>query len=326
MRRSSLLLFCLAGCSPYGYSNETKKFSTDVSQLSDSVSGGYASLTSDLASRNRRVLIETRSYVVLPRSCAVPTSTSAVPCVITAARAPEIPPHRDMPVVDEANKAAATAAADALNEYVAALAAVTNATDQKNYQAALAQLVSAVKGLSSVIPVPIVGTVAPAAINLFGWLVGVALDEQRFDTLKDAVDKVDKKAGPAKPMESIGNAIALGIEEVVNKRKRVLWQEAENVVSQIGPHLGDEAYSRKLTDLQTILDALNSLRALDPESAGAGMAKAHEELAMAVDDPHRNLGTLIGALSTFATQASALRTALTPASPSSSSTPSKSSK
>jgi hypothetical protein len=209
----------------------------------------------------------------------------------------------------------------ALKDYAQALVAVTNAADRAAYNAAVAQLASTVGTIAEDAGPygAAASTEAPAAVNLIGWIVGTALDRQRFDSLKAGVIAVstpfsDGKhcaVGKTTPIDCVATEAGAGLYALALARREVLVKEVNVLTDPLGPSLTDAAYRQRFSDAQAVLAVLDGLRQADPNAAAAGLVKAHEALVAAVDDPSRNYPSLVKAVRDFADQAAALHSALT---------------
>lgn len=171
MRLSLLMLLLgLAACSPYSYSKEVSAISTGVTQLSNGFTSGYTALASDRESETQLTLTDTRARVSVATSCDDPTSK--LPCGLYrfGGSAPALS-------AIEQDRSKTMEAIAVLKGYADALAAVTNAADRTAYDAAVAQLSGAVGTLAKTADpaAPGVSTVAPAFVNIIGWLVVLLL-------------------------------------------------------------------------------------------------------------------------------------------------------
>jgi hypothetical protein len=201
----------------------------------------------------------------------------------------------------------------ALLDYSHALAAVTNAADRAAYDAAVAKLADSLKGLASAAgPSGAgMGTAVAAGVNILGWLVGTALDQQRFDSLKAAVNAVGMRPadGGDTPMKVITNAIGDGLEVANYQRLNTLNDEMNGDRVRLGPSLTDAAYRQRLDDALALATSIQALREADPRGTTDALNAAHEALVKAVNDPSRNLPALVKALTDFSDKAQALQTA-----------------
>jgi len=176
----------------------------------------------------------------------------------------------------------------------------------------VAQLSGAVGGLAKFAdPIaPGVSTVAPAAVNLIGWLVGTALDQQRFDSLKAAVNSVNTPLpNGEKPIHSVTKTLSIGLETLSSARRQVLYEEANVLVSRLGPSLNDAGYRQRLSDAQAEIALLDGLRQADPAGTAEALEKAHDALVAAVNNPSQNYANLLKAVSDFTDKATALQIA-----------------
>jgi hypothetical protein len=306
-----LLLAGLAGCSPYDFSPEVGAFAAGVDRLSNGFASGYTALASDRAAFVRLELTRERARVAIASSCfAPPSQPRQDPAPCTLYRLGGAPPA---PSGIERLHDRTMSLLAALQGYAHALAAVTNAADRAAYDAAVAQLASTVGALAQGAgPAGAgAGTVAPAAINLIGWLAGTALDQQRFESLKAGVTAAGTPLPNGEiPIDFVATAAGDGLYALSKERQAILIAEANALTRRIGPSLTDAAYREELSNAQGVLAALAALRHADPRAATAGLVKAHAALVAAVDDPSRNYPALLKAVGAFEDQAAALETAL----------------
>jgi hypothetical protein len=89
----------------------------------------------------------------------------------------------------------------------------------------------------------------------------------------------------------------------------VLYEEANVLKSTLGPPLNDAAYRQRLSDTQAVIAVLDGLRKSDPKGTVDALAKAHDALVAAVNDPSRNYSNLLKTVGDFADKAAALQTA-----------------
>jgi hypothetical protein len=316
-RRAPLRLCCallvgLTACSPYNFSSEVGAFSTGVDQLSDGFNSGYAALAADRAALAQLQLTSDRARVAIPKSCfAIPgkSSQNEVPCALY--RSGDSPPA--LSEVEQArNKTTALLAA--LRDYARALVAVTNAADRAAYDAAVGQLASAVGTITKDAGPQgaAISTVAPAAVNLTGWAVGAALDQQRLESLKTGVDAVGRPLSDGKtiPIDVVAREAGAGLFALALAQREVLVSELNTLTRPLGPSLTDAAYRQRLGDAEAVAAVLDRLRQTDPTATASALIDAHKALVAAVDDPNRDYSSLVEAVNDFADQAAALHAAL----------------
>jgi hypothetical protein len=318
-----LVLVDIAGCSPYNFSQEVGAVSTGVDQLSDGFTLGYAALAADRAAEIQLDLTGSRVKVAMASSCLVPAPKSSqdqVPCGLY--RFGGTPPGLSG---IEKLRDKTTAMLAVLRAYAHALMAVTNAADRTAYNAAVAQLSSTIGSLAQAAGPhgAAASMVAPAAVNLIGWVVGTSLDEQRFESLKAGVTAASTPLpNGAIPIDYVAITAGDGLFALSQARQAVLIAEVQILTNRLGPSLTDAAYRQGLSDAQAVVAVLDGLRQADPTGAAAGLVKAHAALVAAVNDPTRNYPGLLKAVRDFANQSAALQAALT-ATPAAKSTTSK---
>lgn len=305
----AVLLATLSGCSPYGFSKEVGDLDSSVSGLTASVNSGHQSLLNDTAASKRRDLIYHQRRVAIPPSCRQQPGRATEgdpPCLAFAVGGTPIPAD-PAPIAPKLKTMLA-----ALKDYTSALAAVTKASDRAEFDKEVATLSKSIQGLVAATGVgataaPVIGV----GINLFGWLVGTALDQQRYEALRKAVDYVDKPLDNGeKPMQVFANALGTSLTALTLRRRNQLLADADLVRAKIGPGMSEETYRARLADLELLLANVDALRKTDPMAAAQGLAKAHEELVKAVNNPKIDFAQLVKTLGDLKEKVSALQSAL----------------
>lgn len=329
--RQWLLTACLcllSACSPYNYGKEIAEFSKDIDKVSAGYKGGYDGLRADRAALSRQILLIDRPHLRLATSCRFSAEElqemgdKNAPCTLVPAPQPVrvIRHNGDLPLVirpdaarDEADRnrrAELAKVVDTITDYARALAAVTNAEDRAAYDKSIAQLADSVEKIGAFVPNGI-GTLAPVAINLLGWMVGTALDQQRFDALKGAVVKVGTKdARGVKPIGAVQEALSAGIRTLSLTRRQVVREQAVLLAQDLGPRLSPQAYAQRLDEVQALVTLLEGLRQVETGEFGKDLEKAHDALVAAVTDPRTQVSSFLAALSAFKDKATALKDAL----------------
>lgn len=308
MRLSWLLLFALAACSPYSFSNEVAGFSTGVDALSSGFTEGFAALAADHATTAQLEMIESRAKAQVKRttSCLTP-DPNTIPCELYTGDA-----EPTLTKVEQLRGRTMSAVA-VLRGYAHALMAVTNAADRAAYDAAVTQLSQSVGALAKNADpaAPGASIVAPAAVNLAGWVVGTALDQQRFESLKAGVNAVGTAPpGGKSPIATVAQALGAGLFALSQERQTALIAQAAILQRRLKPSLSDDEYGQALSDAQATLAVLDGVRQADPNAAAKALVDAHDALLAAVNDPKRSYASLVQAVSDFADRAAALQAAL----------------
>jgi len=294
MRTPGLLLaVCLAACSPYEYSKEAAGFGAGVDHLAAAFDAGYANLAVDQASATRQRLLDKRPVIHMTRSCGAPVGPSALsqqPCALYGAgdKEPTLP---DL----QRSQANARKALQGLTLYVHGLQAVTNAADRKAYNEAAKRLEGGVANLASAAnaALPGDGVIAPAVANVALWVVGAALEEDRFDTLKAAVNSGSSY------LPTVAAYLATALDEINNARRDVLFWDVDGLVAPLGARLASVGYKERYEQAEAQLAKLDALRHASAAQATKDLLKAHEELKQAVNDPSRNIAPLVNSVTEF---------------------------
>lgn len=302
-----VLFGMLAGCSPYNFQKDVTAFSTGVDQVSNAFASGYVNLAADQEAQTQLALTNSRATVLIAPSCGIAvgsTPQSQLPCELYP-NGSSAPTLMDI----QKTKSKTLQALSVLTNYSHALAAVTNAADRTAYDTAVTQLAGSVANLSMFANAvaPGASTVAPAAVNLMGWIVGTALDEQRYDTLKDAVNAASTA------IHTVATTLGIGLGALDDARRMVLYEETAALVKPLNSKLSAADYKQRLAQATTMIGVLDGLRQSDPAATTDSLAKAHDALVAAVNDPSRNYANLLKAMGDFADKASALQAALSAA-------------
>lgn len=337
---AAVLVSVLAACSPYSYSKEISKISDGVDKLSEAYTAGFTGITADWDAQTHARAIAARAIGQNPRILASSGCLKNIakeddpPCALYVKGTPE-PKWTDV----ELKRKKATDALRDLKNYANALAAVTNAADRSAYDAAVAQLASAVGAVLEAANAAMPGSSAAvsAGINIFGWLVGTALDEQRYDTLVKAVNAVGKPLPPATPgaapsksfsvcykpdpatdkqvarssIRIVTDGLCDGLEALAARQRELLKNQGEALLTGLNNGKWTEgAFATTFSEAQTAFAAQDALRKANPGSAANDLADAHDKLVEAIQDPKQNYAALMKAAGAFADKVSAVEAAL----------------
>jgi hypothetical protein len=303
-----LLIVSLGACSPYQYSKEISTFSGGIDQISGAFTSGYANLAADRITMIEQNLIDDKARVAIPQSCLVPVKHDAKtrqPCILFAE-------GRDEPQLTHIERLGedTAAALKVLTGYAHALAAVTNAADRTAFDGAAKRLQSSVGNLASAAKAVAPGAeaIAPLVVNVAAWVIGEALDEDRFETLKRAVTAAEL------PITKISTTLGSGLGALSSARRTVLYKTTRTLVKPLGPTTAPAVYKERLGQASVMLARLDTLRHADPAAAATALIKSHNALVAAVKDPKKQFGSLMISVAHFAETAKAVHGALaTPA-------------
>jgi hypothetical protein len=296
---SNSALALIAACSsPYQFSDQISRFSGAVENVSTAYNSGYDALISDKQNYNDLLFRDKRVRLTLSPGCTPSGHNVGLPCDIKDVSGPE--PSR----LDLAESHSTTAQSlQLLTEYVHALQAVTDASDRSRLDQAASQLSSSVSSLIAKVPAPGAALAAPivgAGFNAFAWLIGQELDRERFITLER-----DTKMASA-PISTLASALGLQLDAIAAERSEILFRTGNQYLKTSG---GTREASGRQT--QRALTAILDTRPSDTTKA---LIAAHQELITAIEDPSKNFGNFVSAVSHFSELAKALRDAMVPAS------------
>jgi hypothetical protein len=297
-----LALTFIAGCSsPYQFSNEIGSFSTGVDNVSSAYTTGYNNLANDHQTLQTLILNDTSAKLRLATSCN-PAAQSPLPCDFYRQGDPQ-PSVSDPALASSRPKT--LEAVKALTDYAHALQAVTNAADRAAFDSAAARLNASVTALGKAAGPQ--GAAASAAFsagfNIFAWVLGQALDQERFDTLKQDVNLA------AGPVQSIAHGLGAQLDAISQARQLVLYDTINALIKPLGPGYKNYA-TREATASQTKA-LLVQLEQATPSQVTDALIKAHDALRDAINDPKGSFGNFATAVGEFAELAEALKGALT---------------
>jgi hypothetical protein len=297
-------LTCIAGCSsPYQFSNEITSFSTGVDNVRSAYTTGYDNLATDRQTLQTLNFNDTSAKIKLANSC-FPGGDSTLPCDFMVNRQGEPQPSPSDPAL-QADRPKTLDYLNVLANYAHALQAVTNAADRAAFDSAAARLNASVTALGKAAgPQAAAGSAAfSAGFNIFAWVLGQALDQERFDTLKQDVNLA------AGPVQSIAKGLGTELDLVSETRQLLLTDTIKALIAPLKP--GYKNYmAREATASQTKA-VLIQLRQTKPSQVTDALIKAHDSLRDAINDPKGSFSNFATAVGKFAELAEALKSALT---------------
>jgi hypothetical protein len=197
-----------------------------------------------------------------------------------------------------------------LDNYIAALAAVTRAQDRADFDNAAAKVSAAVGELVQSAPPPYSAgaPVAKASTNAALWLVGQDLDHRRLQELQNATQKASE------PIHDLAAALGVVLTGQHRIRLRGLHHllavkvDAVNI-ARSKPHVTDQTYGAAIDDAQAAADAFQTVRAADPQATAQALSDAHDALVVAVRNNDGEFTALVASLQTFSQRANDLAAA-----------------
>ena len=311
----------LCGCSPYLYQKEVGSFNSSVAAVSNGITQGLDNLGQDQAAADLAQVVGARAGVNLSKECG--TEKPQDLCRIMSPKKAPSPSATDKftPVKPGVKKVLA-----ALKAYADGLAAVTNAQDRKDYDAAASQLSSSVAALGTAL-----GAVAPggaavgpalgALVTLTTWTVGTGLDAARYDTLKSAINAVGTPSADLGNQSAIqivvDKAITPALEAVRSARLELLFEQLNARTDRINSdlsatgaaHISLDRYDTPLKDSAPLVASLNAIKGVDPAALGKSLVEAHNDMQKAVNDKSKQFQSLVSSMADFAEKAAAVEKA-----------------
>jgi hypothetical protein len=333
-----------SACSPYVFSDNVQNLSAKMGSIDASYQDNAQKIVAERHLGNRTLWIHEKPVLLTGPGCDLDAANS-VPCDLIAKGAPLPTVHtaaKPEPIAPTANvcetitdlPAAPTPSAPtpsepttgsdkhppplqradllrALDNYTAALAAITKAQDRADFDNAAAKVSAAVGALAQSAPGPYGAAAAPvakASTNAVLWLVGQDLDYRRLHELQNATGVA------CEPMHVLADALGVVLEEQRDARLRGLFvllvrkTQALNR-ARAAPRVTDQAYGAAIDDAEAAADAFQTVRATNPHATARALSDAHDELVMAVRNNDGEFTALVAGLQTFTQRANDLAAA-----------------
>jgi hypothetical protein len=322
----------LLGCSPYVYSEDIATFSGKMAVVSAAYHDNAANIEVERRLRDRVKWTQTRPEIVLGSGCHPDRRSDRPPCALiekgfdaTAKSSPAVlvaptaPPNKrteDVCKLGQNPKPKPTAAtvailtpvqrADILKviaRYAAGLAAVTNAKDREEFDAAAAKVSEAVGSLTQSAGAAsgfgvAAGPLAKASTNIALWFVGQSLDYRRLEELRIATQEA------CEPVHALAMALEFMLEEQRGNRLDGLlgvlgWRVRGLNLGREHSRPSDQTYALAVNDAQAAVAAFETVRGIDPAGLAAALSKAHDSLVLAVRHNDGQLDALVVNLQAF---------------------------
>jgi hypothetical protein len=314
--------WALCGCSPYLYQKEVGSFNSSVAAVSNGVTQGLDNFGQDQAAADLAQVVGARAGVNRSTGCGTEDPHELCRLMVPPKSNPDTSAADTLaPVTPEVKKVLAT-----LKAYADGLAAVTNAQDRKDYDAAASQLSSNTAALGTALAAATpagaaAGPALAAAVTLTTWTIGTGLDAARYDTLKSAINAVGT------PSADLGNqsAIKIVVDKVItpllksvrSARLKLLSEQLFARTDRINTdlsatgaaHIPLNRYDTPLTDSASLVATLNAIKGVDPAALGKSLVGAHNEMQKAVDDESKQFQSLVSSMADFADKAAAVEKA-----------------
>jgi hypothetical protein len=146
-------------------------------------------------------------------------------------------------------------------------------------------------------------------VNAGGFLVGTALDQQRFEALKAGVTAAGTPPGGSSSIGKVAQTLGAGLFALSEARQAELVPEAQLLTGRLDSSLSASDYRQALSDAQSVVATLDGLRRSDPTAVAKALVDTHDALLAAVNDPRKSSASLVQAVGKFADQAAALQVA-----------------
>lgn len=290
-------------CSPYVYKDEINSFASGVDNLSDAVKAGTKGVAEDHQSLQRLKWAKSRAMIALTIACspgeqpAQNTGARAAESVCTIHEAAKPVPKRT------AIETKAGVLVKGLQEYAAALAAVTNAADRQALDDAASSLGQSISTIVTAVGADTGSAGAVGDLVAFG--LGTALDFERFRVLRK------RTAEAQAPLSELGKRLGTALDAIRDARVAELAEVAQMMATSLQAMPDQASYAERLAALQATTVAIQALRVSNPINAAQDMVKAHDKLVTALADEKRQVAAVGAAIKEFVEKAKALRAAMT---------------
>lgn len=299
-----LVVLALPACSPYGFRQPVDEFATATEGMLAAIPAGRRAVDADARALVRLDVVDGRRVPTLRGNCvrvrALGTTDGCrvVPSGDDGRYRTEFPLREDQ-----------VAKLQGLNRYARSLQALTRAEDREALNAASAKAASAIGALAATAaPVAPAATIVGPVAHFALYLVGEALDTERYLRLRRAVDEADPH------LATLREPLTGALRFVQTQRVRLLSDAAQSLVAGIPAQRTPEARGQRFDQASERAQALAALVAEDPAKPVNGMIAAHAALRAALHDPQKNAEALAPAIQEFVAEVETLKAALAAAS------------
>jgi hypothetical protein len=307
-------------CSPYIYQTETAGFATGVDQLKKAHEAGIRGLISDRETSFRNSAMAARTQVSPSPDCVSETVSISEPvgvCTLIGKATGTTAEELKESVAVEQQAAVALTWLTVLEDYGAALKAITDATDRAALVDAQGKLAASIEmlakqhddaviakakaGDAKAAKKPLIADAAAASAGLISAATRAFLDRQRLEALEVAVKQGDE---PVRTLAGYIGEVQLIIQDT---RRAELTQYATELTSGLGPASNPDAYEAALDKALAATAVVDSMAGANPQRAAEKMAEAHGELLKAVTSGKGQSLTAIQSITEFVAAATAVR-------------------
>ncbi len=317
------LLASVTACSPYVYKDGITRFSSDMTSVLDQ-EGSAASEVRVQSSKLQAVTYAAVRQPIKsdPAGCLLPDGIVSAGCRIVAdddggdaadAASPVALHAGGLRGIRASFLGLTKADADrqrlfaALRDYALGLAALANASDQANYDAAVTTLSSSIAaGVKAGSGGSAGDSAAAQAVAKFvGAIGGIYLEQRRYTALRSAVTTVEAVTMPVFGRD-LGTTLAAQRGALLDYDRYRLAQIEPGFSRSNARRMSQEEYTVNYARMQTVIDDENRLYAADPTVTVKTMLAAHHELAQALRNGDGQFAAFSQALDSFSAQVSAL--------------------
>ena len=316
---TTLVAVLLSACSPYAYNREIASFANSVDTIASTHQTGEQAITTQIAQQRLAAHAAARDPLNLLPGCDSVDPTGNPPKLEDCAVVRLDEKHAPPPILAQVHLANDDPLFAALKAYAAALAAVSNATDNATLSQATQGLTSAIGGLAGAVakvsPTELSTTLVTSAGGSLGQGISLYLDSRRYAVLHDIVPAVD----PA--IVTLGKTVEADLRLI---RAHQIAQLQKDLHAAAAPFLPDSVgslnesdYGAKLSALQAKVAVFNQARAADPRAIAEGMVNAHHQLAVALQGDSGQIAPVLTAVTSFSAAAGQMKAAVDAAAPAS---------
>ena len=295
------------------------QFSRATHDLSSSYSAAAQNISNEQTLLQRTDLLVSRPRLKMGPGCNEVVMPKPPPCALEVDSTPRRPGggviHAVLPVPSAASNLKLEDVFKALDNYAAALAALTNAADRTAFDAAASKASASVASLASAAgPYGAeAGAVIKPAGSVLLWLVGQKLDYDRLQALRDTVKAADQS------IQLLSAALLPTVLSGQNDSQQntllsLLASQIEQAnVLAARKSTSDADYGGAVDAAQATVAQFVAAHDADPEAAAAGLGQAHTKLLKAVMSNDGQWTALEASLTAFEADVSALARAANPA-------------
>ena len=282
----------LAGCTPYVYGPEVKKFAGGITAISSADANAKKLLDNDRMALDFLTWTARRDRKLTTVGCIAGGKDCRI---ISADSTPEEKERNKFREDIDKARSASAPSLKALVTYAISLVAITDANDLQELEGAQVRFQEAAGNLASQLDSPAVTAKFGVLSKLFASLTTSALNRARYKALREAV----QTGHPF--VELLGSKLGAELNRLNAARIAEVRRQADVIIrSGIRTSSNKKVYSNNLIALSVTTETMRNLQLQNGAAIGSAMVEAHRALRDALVDGSTQTDATFSAIENFA--------------------------